>query len=171
MNLKFFSLFTVLFLLTNSSNALDSDRQQPIRIQADAATVDEKAGISIYKGNVLILQGTLRLTADEVEIYTAESEVIQIIAKAANDKGMFAKYEQRTEDSKALVRAEAQIITYLVQEERLHLSGSAKLWQAEDTFTGELLFYDLGRRIVNLNSDGNKSRVNMTITPKKSSDQ
>ena len=169
MNFKYFSLLATLFLLANSSRALDSDRHQPIRIQADAAMVDETAGTSIYQGNVIIQQGTLQVTADEVEIYTAENEVIQIIAKAANEPNVLAHYEQQINEGKDMVRAEAQKITYLVQEERLHLTGSAKLQQVGDIFTGALLFYDLGRGIVNLNSDGSSGRINMTITPKKSS--
>ena len=169
MDFKHLSLLTTLFLLATSSSALDSDRHQPIRIQADAAMVDETEGTSIYKGNVIIQQGTLQVTADEVEIYTAENEVIQIIAKAANEPSKLAHYEQQTSSAKDMVRAEARKITYQVQEERLHLAGSAKLQQVGDVFTGELLFYDLGRGIVNLNSGGSNSRINMTITPKKSS--
>jgi len=68
-----------------------------------------------------------------------------------------------------MVVADARKITYLVQEERLHLSGDARLQQVQDVFTGQLLYYDLGRGIVNLNSSGGSDRVNMTITPKKSS--
>ena len=76
------NLVTGLFLLMCSAvaPALESDRSQPIRIQADAAMVDEKKGASIYQGDVIITQGTLEVTADEVEIYTADNEVIQIIA-------------------------------------------------------------------------------------------
>ena len=158
-----------MFLLADSSHALDSDRYQPIRIQADAAMVHETEGTSSYKGNVIIQQGTLLVTADEVEIYTAEHEVIQIVAKAANEPSALAHYEQQINEEKDMVRAEARTITYLVQEERLHLTGSAKLHQVKDTFTGALLFYDLGRGIVNLNSDDNDRRINMTITPKSSS--
>ena len=169
MKIKNISLLTALYLLASGSSALDSDRHQPIRIQADAAKVDEKEGTSIYSGNVVIVQGTLQLTADEVEIYTAENEVIQIIAKASNEAGTPAKYEQQSNETEELVKAEAQTITYLIQEARLHLSGTAKLWQAEDIFAGELLFYDLNQGIVNLNSVGGNSRVNMTITPKRSS--
>jgi lipopolysaccharide export system protein LptA len=43
------------------------------------------------------------------------------------------------------------------------------LQQVQDVFTGQLLYYDLGRGIVNLKSSGGSDRVNMTITPKKSS--
>ena len=146
---------------------LESDRDQPIKIQADTAMVDEAEGTSIYRGDVIIVQGTLQVTADEVEIYTAESAVIQIIAKAERNSSKLAHYEQQTNEEKDMVTAEARKITYLVQEERLHLSGKARLKQDGDEFSGELLYYDVGRGIVNLNSGDGSERINMTINPKK----
>ena len=159
----------LLTLLPTFSSALESDREQPIRIQADAAIVDETSGSSVYKGNVIITQGTLEVTANEVEIFTADGEVIQIIAKTEKDSEALAHYQQQINEAMDMVVADAQKITYLVQEERLHLSGDARLQQVQDVFTGQLLYYDLGRGIVNLNSSGGSDRVNMTITPKKSS--
>jgi lipopolysaccharide export system protein LptA len=159
----------LLTLLPTFSSALESDREQPIRIQADAAIVDETSGSSVYKGNVIITQGTLEVTANEVEIFTADSEVIQIIAKTEKDSEALAHYQQQINEAMDMVVADAQKITYLVQEERLHLSGDARLQQVQDVFTGQLLYYDLGRGIVNLNSSGGSDRVNMTINPKKSS--
>ena len=160
-----------LVLLANSSIALETDREQPIRIQADAAMVDESQGASVYRGNVIITQGTLEVTADEVEIYTADSAVIQIIAKMDKASEKLAHYRQQVNEDADMVEADARKITYLVQEERLHLSGDARLQQVEDIFTGELLYYDLARGIVNLSSTGGSDRVNMTITPKKSQEQ
>ena len=159
----------LLTLLPTFSSALESDREQPIRIQADAAIVDETSGSSVYKGDVIITQGTLKVTANEVEIFTADGEVIQIIAKTDKDSEVLANYQQQINEAMDMVVADAQKITYLVQEERLHLSGDARLQQVQDVFTGQLLYYDLGRGIVNLNSSGGSDRVNMTITPKKSS--
>ena len=159
----------LLTLMTTFSFALESDREQPIRIQADAAIVDEKNGSSVYKGDVIINQGTLEVTANEVEIFTADGDVIQIIAKTEEDSELLAHYQQQVNETMDMVLADARKITYLVQEERLHLSGDARLQQVQDVFTGQLLYYDLGRGIVNLNSNGGSDRVNMTITPKKSS--
>ena len=150
-------------------SALESDQEQPIRIQADAAIVDETSGSSVYKGNVIITQGTLEVTANEVEIFTADSEVIQIIAKTEKGSEVLAHYQQQINKAMDMVVADAKKITYLVQEERLHLSGDARLQQVQDVFTGQLLYYDLGRGIVNLNSSGGSDRVNMTIIPKNSS--
>jgi lipopolysaccharide export system protein LptA len=152
----------------NSAWALESDRFQPIKIQADAAMVSEADGSSVYRGNVLIEQGTLHVSADEVEIYTADSEVIQIIARMDKGSRKLAHYQQQTNEAMDMVVADARKITYLVQEQRLHLSGKARLQQVKDVFTGELLYYDISRGIVNLSSGNSGERVNMTITPKKS---
>ena len=148
---------------------MESDREQPISIQADAAIVDERSGSSVYKGNVIITQGTLEITANEVETFTAAGEVIQIIATTDKDSAMLAHYQQQINEAMEMVVADAQKITYLIQEDKLHLSGDARLQKIQDVFTGQLLSYDLERGIVNLNSLGGSDRVKMTITPKKSS--
>jgi lipopolysaccharide export system protein LptA len=159
----------MLTLLPTFSSALESDREQPISIQADAAIVDETNGSSVYKGNVIITQGTLEVIANEVEIFTSAGEVIQIIATTDKDSEVLAHYQQQINDAMDMVVADAQKITYLIQEDKLHLSGDARLQKIQDVFTGQLLSYDLERGIVNLNSLGGSDRVKMTITPKKSS--
>jgi lipopolysaccharide export system protein LptA len=159
----------MLMLLPTFSSALESDREQPIKIQADAAIVDETNGSSVYKGNVIITQGTLEVIANEVEIFTSAGEVIQIIATTDKDSEVLAHYQQQINDAMDMVFADAQKITYLIQEDKLHLSGDARLQKIQDVFTGQLLSYDLERGIVNLNSLGGSDRVKMTITPKKSS--
>ncbi len=157
---------SLLALLPVASSALEGDRDQPIEIQADAAMLDETQGKSIYQGSVIITQGSLQVSAEEVEILTVDSEVTQIIAIAAD--GELANYQQQMNDQKDMVTAEARKITYLVQEERLHLAGNARLQQVEDVFAGELLYYDMAKGVVNLDSTGGTGRVNMTISPKKS---
>ena len=46
--------------------ALPSDSSQPIRIQADSATLDDKRNTAVYTGNVIITQGSMRLTGGRV---------------------------------------------------------------------------------------------------------
>ena len=148
--------------------ALETDREQPITIRADDGEVNENQGTFVYRGNVIITQGTLEVTADEVEIHTAERAIIQIIARMDKDSEDLAHYQQQMNEADDMVYADARKITYLVQEERLHLSGEARLQQVEDVFTGELLYYDMARGIANLSSGDQSNRVNMTITPGKS---
>lgn len=51
-----------------SAWALPSDREQPIRIQADSAELDDKQGVAVYRGDVVITQGTMKVTGDTVTI-------------------------------------------------------------------------------------------------------
>jgi lipopolysaccharide export system protein LptA len=155
-----------MLILSVKVGALTSDGEQPLHIQADAAVMDDAKGSSVYRGNVSIEQGTLQIKADEVEIITSDSEVIQIIASAdANSKNL-VHFEQLPDDSTDLVYADARKITYLVQEERLHLSGNATLRQTKDVLTGELVYYDITQGIMSLKSGGQQDRIDVIINPK-----
>jgi lipopolysaccharide export system protein LptA len=148
--------------------ALPADSDQPIQISADAGTVNEAKGISTYSGNVTIDQGSMHISADEVEVIVVDSEVVQIIARTDTASTRLAHYEHQQEGSDTPVLAEARLITYMVQEERLHLSGQAVLKQMRDSFSGELLYYDVNRGFVDLKSgDAAGDRIKMIINPKK----
>lgn len=56
-------LATGFSLLSGLAHALPSDSSQPINIQADSAELDDKRGIAIYRGDVVITQGTLKSPA------------------------------------------------------------------------------------------------------------
>jgi lipopolysaccharide export system protein LptA len=62
------SLLAWLLLVAAHVSALDSDREQPIQIEADEAVRDEIVGETRYEGNVVLTQGSLRITADRIAI-------------------------------------------------------------------------------------------------------
>ena len=157
-------LFGLLFPLNGSG--LESDQAQPIRIQADSAVVTEKQGLSIYKGNVSIVQGTLRIDAETVEIKSQDRIILEVLARSDVGSKKLAKFKQTLNNGVGKVVAEAKKISYKVQEGQLTLNGQAKLEQKKDVFSGETLFYDMTEGSVNLESGSSKGRVNMTISPK-----
>ena len=85
-------------LLLSGANALalPTDRDQPVRIQADSAELDEGKGVAVYRGNVIITQGSLKITGDavtisqnrqkEVDVFTATGKPAQYEQKPAADK-------------------------------------------------------------------------------------
>ena len=160
-----------LFVTSSPSFALTSDRDEPISIEADSAFIDEVKGETIYEGSAIIRQGTLNITADKVRVIMSDSEVVQIIASMSSDSKDRAHYEQQPDDDEALVSADAKIINYFIQEERLHLTGDAHLQQTQDKFAGELLYYDMTTGVVELKSgktsEDKVGRVSITLQPKK----
>ncbi|MDL2424869.1 lipopolysaccharide transport periplasmic protein LptA, partial [Pseudomonas sp. BAgro211] len=48
--------------------ALPTDREQPIRVQADSAELDDKQGVAVYRGDVVVTQGSMKLTGNTVTL-------------------------------------------------------------------------------------------------------
>ncbi len=159
-----------LLCVTQQALALKSDREQPIRIQANNGVVDDAAGKSTYTGNVHIEQGTLNIVADEVQIFMVENEVVKIIAITDDpelETSKLAHFEQIADDSMELVTADATLITYLVEDAKLHLKGRAQMQQTADKFSGEMLYYDINLGILDLKSNGSpQDRIEIIFTPK-----
>ena len=158
----------IVFLFTGPASALESDREQDINIESNSMIADDQSGITTYSGKVTIDQGTLHIDADEVKVISNDTEVVQIVASMDTDSKDLAHYQQEADDNEGLVKANARVITYFLQDERMHLAGSAFLEQANDTFRGELLHYDLASGTVDLKggSKENGGRVNVVLTPK-----
>ncbi|MDV3237735.1 MAG: lipopolysaccharide transport periplasmic protein LptA [Gammaproteobacteria bacterium] len=153
-------LLTVLF--PASAVALSSDRQQPMHIEADRADLDDQKGISVYRGNVVITQGTLRLTADELTVYTRDGEVTKAFSTGAP-----ATYRQRPDGKDQDVEAQSLRMEYYAGEEKIILLQKAEVKQAGDTFRSDKIIYDIARDHVNAGTGTPGDRVRITIQPKR----
>lgn len=148
--------------------ALPSDRDQPIRIQADTAELDDKQGVAVYRGDVVITQGTLKITGDTVTITQTASGDIDVFTSVGN----LAYYEQKPAVDKEIVKAYGKTIQYFASNERIVLIDQAKVIQEGNTFEGEKIVYDTRRQIVNAGrATGNnvsmpRPRIDMVIQPK-----
>jgi lipopolysaccharide export system protein LptA len=149
--------------------ALPTDRDQPIRVQADSAELDDKQGVAVYRGNVVITQGTLKITGDTVTITQDANGDVEVFTSV----GKPAYYEQKPAVDKQIVKAYGLTIQYFAANERIILLDQAKVVQEGNTFEGEKIVYDTQRQIVNAGraTGGNvttpRPRIDMVIQPKK----
>ena len=67
-----------------SAWSLPNDQQQPIRIQADDAQLDDKNGIATYKGDVIITQGSMKVTGNTVTITRTPTGDIDVVTSVGN---------------------------------------------------------------------------------------
>jgi lipopolysaccharide export system protein LptA len=145
--------------------ALDTDRQQPIHIEADQLDVDDAQGVSVYRGAVKYTQGTIELTADEVTLTTnAKRELSGVIAI-----GKPATFRQTLDPAGGELRGESERIEYDAQTEHVVLLGSAHLWYCGDEFASSRIEYFMAQELVKASkaNDG-KGRVQVTIQPRES---
>lgn len=148
------------------AHGLPEDRDQPIRISADRAEMDDATGTAVYHGDVRMDQGTMQVTAATLTIETEDEAVVRITAEGESG-GEPAHYEQQPAVDQELVRARARTIVYLTADERIELQGDAHLRQSEDRFEGDLIRYDMQARKVTASSDRDSSRVTFTIAPER----
>lgn len=151
--------------LANStvSVALPDDRNQPIRITADAASRDERNGETRYSGNVVLTQGSLRITADDVVVTHDNADASAIVAT-----GSPATLAQQPEINKAPVNAEAGRIEYRRDLERIKLTENARIEQDGAVVTGGVINYLVAEQRVQATGSetvGERQRVEVTIPP------
>lgn len=171
-NLLILSLLFTVFSISTAS-ALESDASKDITIQSDSAQFDRKARTAVYIGNVTLEQGTLKITADQMTLYSNEEQKLtQAIAL-----GQPAHFQQQMDDDKGLTKAQGKSITYLTLDKNITLFNDATLEQEGNIFTGETIIYNMLNEIVsakggtqteltpNSDSEAKPSRVKMIIQP------
>lgn len=140
--------------------ALEGDEDQPILIEADDVEVLEADSISVYVGNVVVTQGSLRLTGDHVTVYHREDRRPRFVIAL----GAPAHLKQRLDDDQGELLAFAKRMEYDVDKDELILIGEGLLIQGEDRVTGERIVYDRARAHFRA---GGAGRVRITIVPEK----
>lgn len=153
--------------------ALPSDREQPIRVQADSAELDDQKKVAVYRGDVVITQGTMKITGDTVTITQNAQGEVDVFTSV----GRPAYYEQQPREGDPIVKAYGLTIQYFSANERITLTDQAKVVQQGNTFEGEKIVYDTRRQIVNAGRANDKSittprpRIDMVIQPQKKPEQ
>lgn len=145
-SIKFF--FFCLSLLPALAFALPSDREQPINIEADHAQLDDEQGVTQYKGNAILTQGSLRITGDIITFFYDENQQI----KKAVATGNLATYKQVQNPGEEPIRARALQMEYHAKIQKIYLIGKGHVWQQGDEFSGNHIEYDIARNIVHANS-------------------
>lgn len=156
-------LFTLLVLLASSSvQALSSDRDQTLTLQADYVELDGSKGISHYKGRVVMKQGSFHLEAQSLSIFKGEKAIDRVEAR-----GEPVHFRQLPDGKDTPIRGFARQILYDAAKGVLILRGEARVEQDQDVFSGEEIRYDTRNSLVQASgADDGKQRVHAVIHPR-----
>lgn len=157
------SLLTSLFVLLSAFPALadNSDFKQPITVDSKTQFVDGKRKTSIFREDVHVRQGTLKIDADEVEVNATQGEGKEIFIA----RGAPAVYSQTMDDGSD-IRAVAREIRYQTANRTLTLSGAAELHQNSSMVKGESITYNLDKRqLLAEGMEGENGRVTTVFRP------
>ena len=141
---------------------LDSDREQPITIEADKASLNDKTGYSVYEGNVRLQQGTLLFTGSRMTVQLTDNKLDTIVLT-----GTPATYVQRPQGKETDQHAEAGRIEYYAIKERVVLLDKARIWESgEDEFRSDRIVYNMKSDTVDAGGGGESGRVHITLQPR-----
>ena len=131
-------LLIVLMLHVQAALGLDSDRKQPATVEADEVEYDFRTGERVYKGNVIVEQGSMRITGDKLIVIYQNDEL-----QSATALGNLASFKQRPEGKDNDVIGKAKKIHLDQIKNVLTLVNSASLQQGPDVAKGEMIVYDI----------------------------
>ena len=129
---------------------LKTDPTQPVQVTADQLTVNQSDGTAVFKGNVVVTQGTMTLVAASVQVEYGPDK--KSIARLLADGGV--KLAAGTD------AASAQTAEYAPDTGDLILTGDVILTQGEAVISGQKLSLSLKTGLGTM--DG---RVTTTFTP------
>ena len=159
------------------AHALSTDSDAPISILADRAEHNDATRTTIYRGNVVIDQGSLHLTGDTVTInFDAEDQVTKVTSVGAP-----AHFRQLPDGGTDHRRAWAKRMEYFPEQDLIVLAGDARYEKDGSRVLADRLVYDsLNARFKALmdatgapaggegqGADKTRERVRIRIEPKK----
>jgi len=158
---------TLLFflLLTTPAWPANPSNKSPINIEADRMISLEQKDSVLFAGNVVATQADVRIRANEMTVFYAESN------KEQGQEVTKIYCVGKVEVTRGDWLGTGDTMDYLAAERKVILSGGARAWQGKNQVTGETITYfmDEGRSEVTPSqaTTGKKGgRVNATIIPK-----
>lgn len=154
-------LTSVALLLCMPVLATTNDREQPIHVTADTLEIDDQAGQSIYQGNVLMVQGTIRIESDKLVVIQDEQQQLDHFRMWGNP----VRFKQLNNRNEPLT-GRSLYMEYHDKDSLLILKKEAFLDSNGDTVESDYIQANTETDYVKAGDTKQKSRVKMLILPR-----
>ena len=142
--------------------ALPDDRQQPISIESDYAERNNTTGSTVYRGNVVISQGSVMIEADQIILHMKNNKISHIECD-----GKPASYREKPAVNGPMMIARADHIDYRPADNSIALKHNAVLSRDGTIIKGDSIDYDIDKQTWKAKGDnlGNQKRIQLVIPP------
>jgi lipopolysaccharide export system protein LptA len=143
-----------------------ADRDKPMHLEADLMVVDDARKVSTFTGKVQMVQGTMLIRGDKVEVVEGADGL-----KVATIYGNTASFRQKREGLDEYVDGYGERIVYNERTEIVDFYVRARVVREGDDVRGEHITYNQKTEIFRVNSgsagaDGTPKRVRAVLQPK-----
>jgi lipopolysaccharide export system protein LptA len=146
-----------------------SDREKEINVGADQLFADDKARTSVFEGNVVVTQGTMRITAAKVTVKEDAERYKSYVAT-----GSPVTFRQRRDKAEDYIEGWAARAEFDDRSAMLKLFDRARLKSVQGEITGDVITYDTNRELFEVSGGPQSglpsSRVKATLIPQKKDD-
>jgi lipopolysaccharide export system protein LptA len=138
------SLLVLSAVAQGQSRPATPDADQPIDINADNLEVQQDKNLAIFSGNVIAVQGRIKLRAEQLRVWYRTSADGGSGANAGNN-GTIIRIDaiEQVFVSSATETAQGDIGIYEVADQRLTLTGAVVLTRGENVPRGNKLVMNL----------------------------
>lgn len=164
-------LCATLLAVAALSHAEKADREKPVNLESDRATVDEINKVHIFEGNVTLTQGTLVIRSDKL-VVQQDAEGFQKGIATANP-GNLARFRMKREGKDEYVEGEGERIEHDAKTEITKFFNRAWVKSGQDEVRGQFIVFDGVKENYSVTSGpagtvvpGRDSRVRAVIQPK-----
>ena len=149
------------------ASAEKADREKEIVVNADKLTADDARKTSTFSGNVVVTQGTMRITAAKVTVREDAERHKYYVAN-----GDPVTFRQKLDNSDEWVEGYAQRAEFDDRNDMLRLYENARVKRDQNEITGNFISYDMRRELAEVTgappgSSSPGSRVKAVILPPK----
>lgn len=140
--------------------ALPDDQHQPIHVTSNSAI--QENNMVTYRGNVVVVQGTIRIEADQVVINHEKGKLQRAVAT-----GKPVRFQQQPDTEGGLITGNASTVIYYSAEQRVELLQDALVDRDKSTVHGNRIEYLLPSKTVRAEGSVNNQpgRVDMVFQP------
>ena len=144
------------------------DREKEIVVGADRLTADDANRTSTFEGNVIVTQGTMRMTAAQV---TVKEDAERHKFYVAN--GAPVTFRQKRDNVDEYVEGFAERAEFDDRNDVLKLYNNARVKSNQNEITGDFISYDMKREVAEVSgappgkAAAPNSRVKVIIIPPK----
>ncbi len=153
-----------------AATAEKADREKEIQVLADRLAADDAKKEAVYEGNVVVTQGTMRITSSKIVVREDAEGYRTYVATGAP-----VTFRQKRDKVEDWIEGFAQRAEFDDRSEKLRLYSGAKLKSSQGELTGDFISYDRGKEFFEVTAapPGTQpspgSRVKATIIPQKKS--
>jgi lipopolysaccharide export system protein LptA len=161
--IELLALFVTALCACGVAQAKQSDKNQPININASSFAGSQDSGKIVFTGSVTMDQGTFHADGAQATGYTDPDDTSQWQRVVLT--GSPAHFQQ-TQDNGTLVHGQAATIDYRVSENTVILTGNASVvQQGRGEFHGERLVYNTDTGEIQ-GTPASGGRVHITLQPR-----